>query len=94
MTVDGGAGNDSITGGWGRQPDRRRRQRHAHGGPGADSLYGGDGNDTLDGGAGNDTMSGGDGADRFVLTNAHGADVITGGEGGTDTLDASALSWG
>ena len=39
-------------------------------------------------------MDGGDGADRFVLTNAHGADAITGGEGGTDndTLDASALS--
>ena len=58
VELNGGAGNDTITGGGG--PDM------LNGGEGMDSLTGGAGNDTLDGGAGMDTLVGGDGTDTFI----------------------------
>lgn len=87
-TIDGGDGNDTILGEAGNDS--------LTGGTGNDSISGGTGNDTIKGGTGNDTMSGGDGADRFVMENSYGTDVITGGEGGTDTdtLTFSTLSSG
>ena len=47
LTVDGGAGNDTIIGSAGNDVLR--------GGADNDTLIGGGGNDTLDGGTGNDT---------------------------------------
>lgn len=76
-TIDGGDGNDTLFGDAGNDS--------LTGGTGNDSISGGSGNDTIKGGTGNDTMSGGDGADLFVMENSFGTDVITGGEGGTDT---------
>ena len=87
-TIDGGDGNDTLFGEAGNDS--------LTGGTGNDSISGGTGNDTIAGGTGDDTMSGGDGADRFVMEDSFGTDVITGGEGGTDTdtLTFSTLSSG
>ena len=58
VELNGGAGNDTITGGDGDDM--------LDGGEGMDSLVGGAGNDMLDGGAGMDTLTGGDGSDTFM----------------------------
>ncbi len=55
ITVDGGAGNDRITGSG--EPEL------LIGGVGNDTLVGGPGDDTLVGGLGNDQLDGGDGSD-------------------------------
>lgn len=55
-TVDGGGGNDTITG--------TDRNDSLMGGGGEDVIRGGLGNDVLLGGPGRDTLIGGDGADR------------------------------
>lgn len=56
----------------------------------------GDGDDTLTGGAGDDTAVGDGGDDRFILGDAHGADLITGGEtfedNGGDVVDATSMT--
>ncbi len=85
--VDGGEGDDSISGGFSRV-DR------LYGGQGADSIFGmglldgGDGNDRLRagnwasqlfGGAGNDILEGGDGED--LLDGGLGSDFLQGGNG-------------
>ena len=77
LTVDGGAGDDSIT--------------VASTVTNATTLLGGDGNDTLTGGGGNDSLIGGTGNDTYVFnTNlALGSDTINESSGGTDTLDFS-----
>lgn len=101
-SVDGGAGNDTISTGDGRdvllggigndtlngggQADR------LVGGKGRDTLRGGDGNDILIGGAGNDTLRGGDGADTFVFRDGtSGDDVILDFEAGIDSLDLDGI---
>ncbi len=86
ISVDGGAGNDNITGSDGN--DR------LSGGDGNDIINGRDGNDRLDGGAGNDFINGGRGNDtvflgagnnNFVWNPGDGSDIVE-GQGGYNTL--------
>ncbi|MEL7099718.1 MAG: Hint domain-containing protein [Pseudomonadota bacterium] len=90
-TVYGGAGHDTITNSDGDDS--------LDGGSGDDSIVATGGEDTLRGGTGDDTMKGGEDADTFIIEDDFGNDVITGGEGTTDstdvdydTIDLSALS--
>jgi Ca2+-binding RTX toxin-like protein len=71
MSIDGGSGNDLLTGGSGRNV--------ILGGTGNDVLYGAAGDDVLLGGDGNDDLFGGSGND--VLVGGNGNDVIEGGSG-------------
>jgi Ca2+-binding RTX toxin-like protein len=71
MTIDGGDGNDLLTGGGGKNV--------LIGGNGNDILYGAAGDDMLFGGAGNDDLYGGDGND--VLVGGDGNDILDGGNG-------------
>ncbi|MGO1119811.1 M10 family metallopeptidase C-terminal domain-containing protein [Rhodovibrionaceae bacterium A322] len=66
--VQGDKGDDFVRGG--KQDDLVR------GGQGNDTLFGDLDNDTIFGDLGNDTLFGGGGADRFVLREGDGADVI------------------
>jgi Ca2+-binding RTX toxin-like protein len=75
-TIEGGPGDDSLTGGTG--PDR------LIGGDGNDRLTGNAGSDVLFGDAGNDRLNGNDGNDQ--LFGAAGQDSLTGGNG-ADLLD-------
>jgi len=77
--LDGGTGNDTITGGDGSDT--------IVGGPGNDTLVGGRGNDTLRGGAGADSLVGGLGND--TLQGDAGSDTLRGGAG-QNTLDGGA----
>ena len=77
--LDGGTGNDTITGGDGSDT--------ILGGPGNDTLSGGRGNDTLRGGAGADSLAGGLGND--TLQGDAGRDILRGGAG-QNTLDGGA----
>jgi len=79
--VNGGEGNDSLTG--------DALGNDLYGGFGADGLNGGGGTDNLYGEDGNDSLAGGDGADR--LYGAVGDDTLNGGNG-DDTLDGAAGS--
>jgi len=69
--LDGGAGNDRISGS--QQSDL------IIGGEGNDRLFGNGGADRIEGGLGNDRISGGDGPD--VILGGLGNDVIHGGAG-------------
>ncbi len=75
-TIDGGAGNDTVTGG--------TLADLLMGGAGNDSVGGSGDNDSVYGGAGADTLTGGDGNDVLLGQNGDG-DVLTGGLG-DDTL--------
>jgi len=77
--IDGGFGDDSITGGEAADIIR--------GGKGRDTLVGGDGNDRMWGGADDDSLAGSAG-DDFLYGDA-GADVIRGG-GGRNSLVGGA----
>lgn len=70
-TLDGGSGNDQLTGS--SFMDLLRGQ------DGNDTLNGGDGNDFLQGGAGNDQLLGRDGTDG--LSGGSGNDTLVGGLG-------------
>lgn len=90
VTIDAGAGNDSITleaspGVVGPAP------MSAHGGTGDDTLTGSAGSDLLFGDAGDDRIVSGGGADR--IDGGAGADIqlISGGNG-VDTVTLSALN--
>lgn len=82
-TVNGGIGDDTITGGDHSNGDL------LNGGEGADTINGGLGNDTLVGGGGLDTISGDGGDDRLVVTAQ--AELVAGesysGGSGFDRLD-------
>ena len=77
--LNGGTGNDTITGGNGSDTIR--------GGQGNDTLCGGRGKDTLRGGAGNDSLAGGQGND--TLCGGRGKDTLRGGAG-QNALDGGA----
>ncbi|WP_299415800.1 calcium-binding protein [Acaryochloris sp. IP29b_bin.148] len=74
LSAFGGNGNDTMTGGSGKDL--------FEGDAGDDSLTGRRGNDTLMGGDGNDILRGGRGAD--MLTGGAGDDVLFGGRGADD----------
>ena len=78
-TVDGGAGNDELTGTPGDDD--------LSGGLGDDTLIGGAGNDTLIGGGGADALFGNAGADN--LSGETGNDSADGGDG-VDTIEGGA----
>jgi Ca2+-binding RTX toxin-like protein len=104
MTVEGGLGDDTITGSTvadvldgGDGNDTINGGDGAdviNGGFGDDVINGGDGNDTIRGNAGKDQIDGGDGADD--IDGGIGDDHIVGGKGadnlrgdaGDDTIDA------
>jgi Ca2+-binding RTX toxin-like protein len=98
VSFDGGAGNDSVSGG------NMLGDLHADGGigndvltggRGNDSLVGGDGDDTLNGGQGNDIAVGGAGNDFFRWSGGDGDDTLDGGAGNDKiliTTDAGIVS--
>lgn len=86
--LQGGAGNDRVTGNIGDDIlDGEEGDDILIGGKGNDELYGGAGNDSLDGGDGNDYLEGGEGKD--ILKGGAGNDELDGGAG-DDTLDGGA----
>jgi Ca2+-binding RTX toxin-like protein len=76
LSVDGGAGNDTITGTDGADL--------LTGGEGNDVLNGAGGDDRIVGDRGNDTMNGGAGDDTLVWNNGDASDVINGDDGSDD----------
>jgi Ca2+-binding RTX toxin-like protein len=76
LSVDGGAGADTINGSEG--PDL------ILGGEANDVLSGGGGDDRIVGDRGNDTMNGGAGDDTLVWNNGDGTDVVNGDTGSDD----------
>ena len=86
LVIDGGAGNDSLTG----SPNADT----INGGAGNDTIVGlagidvidgGDGNDTITGGPGSETQLGGAGDDTFIWNPGDGSDTLVGGAG-ADTM--------
>ena len=81
VTIDGGAGNDSILGG--------QANDSLQGNTGDDTLFGGNGNDTLRGNQGNDYLNGGRGTDNIfgdagndqIFAPDNEIDTINGGPG-------------
>ena len=73
--VNGGAGNDTITG--------NDQDNYINGRDGDDTINGGGGDDDLLGWEGNDTINGGDGDDHIFAQ--RGTSVLTGGNG-SDTF--------
>lgn len=67
-TIDGGAGNDNLSGYGGNDT--------LIGGEGNDGLNGGEGDDTLFGGKGDDYLNGGAGSDTYFFNQGDGVDTI------------------
>jgi Ca2+-binding RTX toxin-like protein len=78
MSIDAGAGDDTITTGDGNDV--------ILGGDGNDVLNGAGGGDRIVGERGNDTMNGGAGDDTEVWNNGDGTDVMN-GDDGTDRIE-------
>jgi Ca2+-binding RTX toxin-like protein len=76
LSVDGGAGADTVTGSDGSDL--------ILGGEGNDVLNGGGGDDRILGDRGNDTMNGGAGDDTLVWNNGDNTDVVNGDDGRDD----------
>ena len=76
LSVDGGAGVDTVNGSDG--PDL------ILGGEGNDVLGGGGGDDRVVGDRGSDTMNGGTGDDTLVWNNGDGTDIVNGDDGRDD----------
>jgi Ca2+-binding RTX toxin-like protein len=91
LTINGGAGNDTISaatlpsGIIGLTIDGGAGNDTITGSQGNDTLLGGDGNDTIIGGRGNDVALLGNGNDTFVWNPGDGSDTVE-GQAGTDTL--------
>ena len=84
--INGGNGNDTLTGANGDDTiSGGKVNDRIDGGDGNDNISGGNGNDVLIGGRGNNTLDGGDGND--TLTAADGDNTIRGGNG-NDTIVA------
>jgi Ca2+-binding RTX toxin-like protein len=84
--LDGGPGDDTLTGGSGADVlDGGQGNDMLIGGGGDDTLAGGAGNDTLIGGQGTDALKGGAGDDTFIWNPGDGSDSVD-GNGGADTL--------
>jgi RTX calcium-binding nonapeptide repeat (4 copies) len=81
-TINGNAGNDTITG--------TAFDDTINGGDGNDTITGGAGNDTLNGGLGIDTVSGSDGNDNLVGPSNDGSSDSLDGGLGTDTCQGPA----
>ena len=77
--LDGGVGNDTLTGGFNGA---------------GDTLLGGAGNDQITGLFGDDTLTGGAGADRFIFNGNDGVDMITDFSVVDDMIVVSAGSFG
>lgn len=87
-TIDGGGGNDKITG--------TLSGEDIFGGAGNDILSGGGGADDINGGTGNDTLTGGGGDDTFIYQVNSGIDTVkdfVAGAGTDDQIDLSALNF-
>ena len=83
LTVDGGAGNDTIIGG---QGDDR-----LFGGDGDDTITGGHGTDVMTGGAGDDVLVWNPGDGNDVLEGGDGIDtMLFNGSNGNEKFEASA----
>ena len=80
LSVDGGAGADTVNGSEG--PDL------ILGGEANDVLSGGGGDDRIVGDRGTDTMNGGTGDDTLVWNNGDGSDVAN-GDAGTDDVEVN-----
>ena len=80
--VDAGAGDDTVFAGAGDDM--------VYGGAGSDTIMGGEGKDMITAGNGDDHVFGGAGDDMFVAATGDGSDSYY-GDGGTDTLDMSAV---
>jgi Ca2+-binding RTX toxin-like protein len=80
LSVDGGAGADTVNGSDG--PDL------ILGGEGNDMLSGGGDDDRVVGDRGADTMNGGTGDDTLVWNNGDGSDVVN-GDGGRDDVEVN-----
>ena len=90
--INGGTGNDSLTGGAGDDTlNGGAGNDRIRGLTGDDVLEAGDGNDLLEGGIGDDTLLGGAGND--VLNGNFGTDSVDGGAG-VDTLSFEFNSFG
>jgi Ca2+-binding RTX toxin-like protein len=88
-TINGGDGNDVITGAGSTVPltiNGGAGNDNLTGGGAADTIDGGAGNDTITGGGGNDQLTGGAGTDTFVWSPGDGSDNIAGGGDGSDSL--------
>ncbi len=92
VTIEGGAGNDTILGGDSHNRfDGGAGQDLILSGTQADVLAGGSGDDTLTGGAGRDTLSGGAGND-LITGGTEGDLLVFEGDWGDDTVtDGSAI---
>jgi Ca2+-binding RTX toxin-like protein len=85
VLVDGGAGDDQLTG---KSEDGAET---LHGGPGDDRVSGGGGGDTVEGGDGDDQVAGGAGADSVL--GGDGTDKLSGDDGKAmdgDLIDGGA----
>jgi Ca2+-binding RTX toxin-like protein len=86
LTIDGGIGNDTLTGSPNADTiDGGAGNDTIVGLGGIDGIDGWDGNDTITGGPGNETQLGGAGDDTFIWNPGDGSDTLLGGTG-TDTM--------
>jgi Ca2+-binding RTX toxin-like protein len=86
LTLDGGNGNDRISGSSGDDTIRGGKGRDIiKGGDGNDTIHGGDGNDTIDGGAGDDKVFGDAGRDN--VKGDSGNDWVDGGSKDRDMFE-------